>query len=726
MVQGLSNFGEADARRVHEETARRFLKQIASGLFVLHSSNHLHRDLKPQNILLSDNSIDPVLKLADFGFARALQPQDMAATVCGSPLYMAPEILRHEPYDAKADLWSVGAILTPFSGTNPLQLLAWPLASLRTREPNESSTAEANIEKSTALSFEGVQLSTQGQQFLRALLVHSPSQRLSSQEFMQHPYVSLETEAADGSFIMTDWIDKALPQSRGASPAYCSPEESPRDITEEAQGTGFVTASSSAGSGYRGEAGETVKKVEELTASEVGIAKDVPAIPGNVSPFMAEVINGARRDRASLQLRLCQDTHKACAAASEELPRRNGNMDEDYVVLASNTPTSFARGKGPTPALAASSFCSNLNRIARTLEQLALRWSTLGRFYVFVVAAMSFMLPHLHSGWAVDQAILSEEERLVIIRFGHDYDSECMKMDEILYSIAEKIKSFAIIYLVDVKEVPDFNTMYELYDPVTVIDGLAPSSAIAGNNNKVNWAMNDKQEFIDIVETIYRGARKGRASTVSVPVVRLVEQAPVEALTLLVRALSLLEKALKVSLDDDQMGEPLRRDFTRTFATAEKVERQLQAAQSMEQYAIAQPNRAIFESAVQHAKDAAVVLSKGQEACSMGAQDLEADGELVSDDGSGSAESSGSTSADEVAKAETSAYLHPDDSMHQHWYETTTRLRCVFYVFFSLAVMMAIAMGTTTEIFFSLMATPPGKGLTFGVVVAVVMLGVHE
>ncbi|CAE7730382.1 ATG1B, partial [Symbiodinium necroappetens] len=154
--------------RVQEETARRFLTQIAEGLSVLHQVNVLHRDLKPQNILLSDSSMDPVLKIADFGFARALPPQDMAATVCGSPLYMAPEILRHEPYDAKADLWSVGAILfellmgrTPFSGANPMQLLA-------------------NIEKSPELSFEGVQLSPEGQKFLRALLV-SPAQRLSSQ-----------------------------------------------------------------------------------------------------------------------------------------------------------------------------------------------------------------------------------------------------------------------------------------------------------------------------------------------------------------------------------------------------------------------------------------------------------------------------------------------------------------------------------------------------------------
>lgn len=49
------------------------------------------------------------------------------------------------------------------------------------------------------------------------------------------------------------------------------------------------------------------------------------------------------------------------------------------------------------------------------------------------------MLPHLHNGWQVDQAILSEEDRVLVIRFGHDWDPTCMKMDEVLYSIAEKV-----------------------------------------------------------------------------------------------------------------------------------------------------------------------------------------------------------------------------------------------------------------------------------------------
>lgn len=70
---------------------------------------------------------------------------------------------------------------------------------------------------------------------------------------------------------------------------------------------------------------------------------------------------------------------------------------------------------------------------------------------------MSYFLPHLPSGWHVDEAIKSEEDRVVVIRFGHDWDSQCMTMDETLHGVAEKVQNFAVIYLVDITEVPDFN-----------------------------------------------------------------------------------------------------------------------------------------------------------------------------------------------------------------------------------------------------------------------------
>ena len=132
---------------------------------------------------------------------------------------------------------------------------------------------------------------------------------------------------------------------------------------------------------------------------------------------------------------------------------------------------------------------------------------------------MSYLLTHLNSGWEVDQAILSEEKRLVIIRFGHDWDPQCMLMDEILYKVADLVRNIAVIYLVDITKVPDFNTMYELYDPVTVMFFFRNKHMMidlgTGNNNKINWAMNNKQEFIDIVETIYKGARKGKGLVIS-------------------------------------------------------------------------------------------------------------------------------------------------------------------------------------------------------------------
>ncbi|OMO97325.1 hypothetical protein COLO4_14716 [Corchorus olitorius] len=54
-----------------------------------------------ENLLLSTNDSSAVLKIADFGFARSLQPRGLAETLCGSPLYMAPEIMQMQKYDAK-------------------------------------------------------------------------------------------------------------------------------------------------------------------------------------------------------------------------------------------------------------------------------------------------------------------------------------------------------------------------------------------------------------------------------------------------------------------------------------------------------------------------------------------------------------------------------------------------------------------------------------------------
>ncbi|XP_051980640.1 serine/threonine-protein kinase ULK2-like isoform X4 [Xyrauchen texanus] len=120
---------------LREETIRIFLQQIAAAMRILNSKGIIHRDLKPQNILLSytgrkKSSINGIwIKIADFGFARYLQTNMMAATLCGSPMYMAPEVIMSQNYDAKADLWSIGTVIyqclvgkPPFQANSPQDL----------------------------------------------------------------------------------------------------------------------------------------------------------------------------------------------------------------------------------------------------------------------------------------------------------------------------------------------------------------------------------------------------------------------------------------------------------------------------------------------------------------------------------------------------------------------------------------------------------------------------
>ncbi|EED91594.1 hypothetical protein THAPSDRAFT_269100, partial [Thalassiosira pseudonana CCMP1335] len=116
--------------RLSERLCRRLIRDLASGLGFLWGKELVHRDIKPQNLLLTGTLPAFSLKIADFGFARHLSGVDLAETMCGSPLYMAPEILLGQKYDAKADLWSVGTVLfemiagkTPFHGENHMDLL---------------------------------------------------------------------------------------------------------------------------------------------------------------------------------------------------------------------------------------------------------------------------------------------------------------------------------------------------------------------------------------------------------------------------------------------------------------------------------------------------------------------------------------------------------------------------------------------------------------------------
>lgn len=92
-------------------------------------------------------------------------------------------------------------------------------------------------------------------------------------------------------------------------------------------------------------------------------------------------------------------------------------------------------------------------------------------------------------------------------------------MDEILYSIADKVKQWVVVYVVDITETPDFNAMYELYDPCTLMffwrNKHMQIDLGTGDNNKLTFVPEDKQELLDILEIIYKGARKGKGLVIS-------------------------------------------------------------------------------------------------------------------------------------------------------------------------------------------------------------------
>lgn len=226
----ISKYPNPQGGALNEVVVRHFLKQLSSALKFLRDRNLIHRDIKPQNLLLcpspasyrdgvaqtipykgSDNSFEPttgleslpMLKIADFGFARSLPTTSMAETLCGSPLYMAPEILRYEKYDAKADLWSVGTVLyemvvgrPPFRASNHVELLRRiEKGEDRIRFPEENPASE-DMKK-----------------LIKGLLKRNPVERLNFPEFFND---SVITEPIPG--LVGDDLPSTTPSNKTPGP----------------------------------------------------------------------------------------------------------------------------------------------------------------------------------------------------------------------------------------------------------------------------------------------------------------------------------------------------------------------------------------------------------------------------------------------------------------------------------------------------------------------------
>jgi protein kinase A len=112
------------ARKFNDEQSKFYSAQTAAAFAHIHSKNIIHRDLKPENILLQPNGYS---KLTDFGFAKILEPGTRTYTLCGTPEYIAPEVLLNKGHGKPVDWWTLG-ILTyemicgqpPFCDEDPM------------------------------------------------------------------------------------------------------------------------------------------------------------------------------------------------------------------------------------------------------------------------------------------------------------------------------------------------------------------------------------------------------------------------------------------------------------------------------------------------------------------------------------------------------------------------------------------------------------------------------
>lgn len=174
-----------------------------------HDRGIVHRDLKPENLLYTTAREDAVLKLADFGLAQLIEPAEMMHATCGTPSYVAPEVLSKDPkkgYGKEVDMWSIGVIFyillcgfPPFYDEDNAVLFN----SIRKGEYEFPSPYWDSV-------------STEAKDLVSKLLVVDPSQRLTAQQTLNHPWLKTASTALLPHFAsnMRSW--NARRRMRGA------------------------------------------------------------------------------------------------------------------------------------------------------------------------------------------------------------------------------------------------------------------------------------------------------------------------------------------------------------------------------------------------------------------------------------------------------------------------------------------------------------------------------
>ncbi|XP_043391002.1 death-associated protein kinase 2 isoform X7 [Chelonia mydas] len=170
----------AEKETLMEAEAIEFLQQILQAVAYMHGRHIAHFDLKPENIMLLEKDVpNPKIKIIDFGLAQKLEDGVTFKSLCGTPQYVAPEVINYEPLSSATDMWSIGVItyillsgMSPFQGETDAETL--------------SNVVAGNYEFEEKYFSETTDMA---KDFIQQLLVKEPGSRMSAAESLVHPWI---------------------------------------------------------------------------------------------------------------------------------------------------------------------------------------------------------------------------------------------------------------------------------------------------------------------------------------------------------------------------------------------------------------------------------------------------------------------------------------------------------------------------------------------------------
>ena len=182
-----------------EKQAAEAFRPIVDAVRYCHSLGIVHRDLKPENLLYTTQDENAMIKVSDFGFAKFLIPkvQEQLFTACGTPSYVAPEIINSQGYDIKVDCWSLGVILY-------VMLCGFPPFYADDNDTLFRLIKESDFEFPSPY-WDNV--SDSAKDLIKNLLVVDSHKRLTTEEILKHPWLTQTNHSGTNLPFKADYIE---------------------------------------------------------------------------------------------------------------------------------------------------------------------------------------------------------------------------------------------------------------------------------------------------------------------------------------------------------------------------------------------------------------------------------------------------------------------------------------------------------------------------------------